>query len=294
MKPTDVFFEIVKEATPAVIARYLTDRVSRGALLGGAAGATHGLMNRQEGESGWAAGIRGAIRGAAVGGGISAAGRAYRDTRLLNPEMGAGAAIGGTLRRAGEGIKRFGKRQIHGFTGAYADKPGAIGMRGSEEAKRRLDLFEKRFKDEAAYATSRGRDTSRLAEELANKKQELAEWGARGDAAQAAGITSIPGVVKGLAKRPGQTAKALKDEVTGGSKKGLVLAVGVPAAFAAPEIMKGDESAAGGYTVGQKVRRLAGNVAGGVATAGLPVVPQLLAGGAIEGVSGGRRRGGRA
>lgn len=286
MNPTDVFLEIVKEAGPAHLARYLTDRVGRTAVLGAAAGAAHGVATRQEGESGWSAGVRGALRGGALAGGVAAVGRGYRDTRLLDPTASAGGAVVGTLRRAGQGIKRFGQRQLHGFTGSHTGKPGAIGMRSSEEAGRRIDLLEKRFADEAAHAKSMGKSTDALKRELADSKKELQQWGQRGDAADAAGITSIPGVVKGLIKKPGATAKALKDEVVGGSNANAMMAVGVPVAFAAPEVLRGDESAEGGRTVGQKLRRLGGNIAGGVATAGLPFAPQILAGGALESASG--------
>jgi hypothetical protein len=245
------------------------------------------------GEDGAAVGaLKGGLRGAAVGAGASALGRGYSDTRLLNPTLSATQAVGATAKRIGEGVKRFGQRQLHGFTGAYADKPGQIGLRSTQEAKNRIDLLMKRKADLA----SRGELTDKTREAIASKIRELREWGREGDQALKAGITNLPGIVKGLATKPGQTVKAMGREITGGAGVlgGGALAVGAPVAIAVPDLARGDESASGGRTMRQKLVNLGSNVAGGAAVAGLPLVPQIAGGVAIDELANrtlGRRRG---
>jgi hypothetical protein len=147
-------------------------------------------------------------------------------------------------------LSDFAKRQAHGFTGKFQGS-----MTAPLERKRELLKL-------------RGADPSKVlgvTEDLARRQRSMK-----------AGITSIPGLAKGLVKAPGTTAKSLYREGMGG-KKGLAFAVGLPAAMAAPDLAKGDESATGGRTVGQKLLRHGGSTAGFMLAGGLPIIPQMMA-----------------
>lgn len=283
MDAYDVFYEeVTKSATTARAltraARWLTDSPARTALVGAGVGAAHGAVTAGD-EGVGAAALRGGLRGAAVGGAAGGLGRAYRDTRLLDPSLSAGAAVGATAKRIGEGVKNFGKRQLHGFTGAYGDDAAAIGMRSSGEAKKRMSLESLRARDQVQH----GEMTAKGLKKLKERQRSHREWGQAGDAALKAGITSLPGVAKGIATKPLATAKALgKDMVGGGGMQGAAMAVGLPLAIAAPDLARGDESAEGGRSIRQKLVGVGSGLAGGMLTAGVPVLPQLVGGVAVD------------
>jgi hypothetical protein len=225
------------------------------------------------------AAIKGGLRGAVVGGAAGALGRAYRDTRLLNPTLSAGAAVGETAKRIGQGIKNFGKRQIHGFTGAYSDQAGEIGLRSRAAAAKKINLLRKRQAD----LLSRGELTDKAKKKLVEEAKRLREWGASGDAALKAGITNIPGIIKGLVKRPFSTMKAMgKDMVGKGDAVGTSIALGLPVAIAIPDLARGDESAQGGRSMRQKLVGVGSGLVGGALTSGVPVIPQLVGGVAVD------------
>lgn len=146
----------------------------------------------------------------------------------------AGGAVGGALL----GRSNFGKRQIHGLTGAFANT--------------------------AAEAAAIGLDAT----------------------AHAQGISSIPGIARGLANSQtrGATARNLGSFMLHGGAPGGSLKqrafnytmAGLPVAMAVPGLMRGDESATGGQTRTQKVLNLGLNTAGSVLTAGMPIVPQMI------------------
>lgn len=265
-------------ATKAIgqAARWLTDSPHRAAVLGAGVGATQGVMNRGDDGSITAA-LRGGLRGAAVGGAAGGLGRMHRDTRLLNPTLGQGQAVGETAKRIGGAAKRFGQRQLHGLTGAYSSTPGAIGMRGSEQAAKELRLHHRRILDETAHGASPKRLKA-----LGEKLKDIESQGHAGDAATKAGITSLPGVAKGMATKPIATAKALGRTMIGGSGTGAAIAVGLPLAIAAPDLARGDESSRGGRSVKQKLFGVGSGLAGGMLTAGVPVIPQLVGGTAVD------------
>jgi hypothetical protein len=273
--------EIEKVAAPmgglVRAARWLSDSPSRTALITGAAGAAHGAYReRQEGGSGVGGALRGGAQGAALGGAAAGVGRAYRDTRLLNPTLGAGQAITATAQRMGQGVKRFGQRQWHGLTGAYATQPGEIGLRSGATAKQKIHLERLRLEDRLRGASPEQR--LRLHEKSMGRRGALREEGQRGDRALAAGVTSLPGIARGIVTQPKATARALWQEAGGGSPLGAALMFGVPTALAAPDLLRGDESATGGRTKTQKVLGLGATLATGAAIGGLPIIPQTLAG----------------
>jgi len=283
MSTREAFLEQLKSAAAAQTlarsaGRWLTDSAARTALVGAGVGAAQGaLMHGDEGVG--SAALKGGLRGAAIGGAVGGAGRAYRDTRLLPPTLSSGQAVGATIGRIGEGAKRFGQRQIHGFTGAYGDRAADIGLRSRGEAGRRIHLLRLRQDDMKAH----GELTDRTKKKLVEKAKNLQDWGRRGDAARKAGITSLPGVVSGLATTPVATAKALgRDMLSGGGLTTAGMAMGVPLAIAAPDLARGDESAQGGRSMRQKLVGVGSGLVGGALTAGVPVLPQVVGGIAVD------------
>jgi len=278
-------FEIEKIAAPLGLlargARAFTESPMRTAIATGGVGAAHGAYkSHQEGGSALGGAIRGGAQGAALGGGAAMAGRAYRDTRLLNPGMGAGKAVWGTVQRMGQGVKHFGQRQLHGATGAYADRAGEIGMRSTAHSNKKIDLLKRRLDDQLKHTS--GPKADALRQKFEGARDGLLREGAQGDAAIKAGITSIPGVAKGLVRDPRGTGKALWNATTGGSRAGMAMGVGLPLALSAPDLMRGDESAQGGRSMTQKLVGTGAMVGGGMLTAGLPIIPQMAAGMGID------------
>ncbi len=198
------------------------------------------------------------------------------------------------MSRMGSGAKRFLQRQRHGFTGAYANEPGRIGLRSSARAAEKTDLLKRRLQDELSVPRSAASKKKLLAKHR-EKLEELAQEGRMGDEALRAGITSIPGIAKGMVRNPKATSKAMWKDVTGGGGLGgTAMAVGLPLAITAPELARGDESDKGGKTLRQKLMETGALTAGGIATAGLPILPMMAAGAGMDtaGVSLAKRLGG--
>lgn len=268
---------------PASVLRALETSVHNGPLhgaaLGAGAGALIGAASGEEGNRASSA-FRGAIRGAAIGGVTGAVGQAAHDRRLLSPSIGAGEALRGGIADVARVPVRFAKRQLHGFTGAYADRPGEIGLRSTATAHGDIDKLRRRLEHRVRSASPEER--TRLVKEFEGHRNNLLADGLRGDAALAAGVTNMPGIVRGLRHDPKNTLKALWRESTGGSRRGTALSVGVPLVLSAPDIARGDERDVGGRSMRQKVVGLGTNLAGGVVTSGLPAVPQLVGGVAFD------------
>ena len=156
-------FEIEKSAAPlsqlaARAGRALSKSPARTAVMGAGVGAAHGAAtaDTSRGESRLGKALGGAVKGGIVGGAVGGAGRAYRDTRLLNPGMSGGKAVGATVKRMGGGIKRFGQRQWHGLTGAHAKDPGKIGLRSTATAEKKKTLARLRHADELKHVKTPG------------------------------------------------------------------------------------------------------------------------------------------
>lgn len=268
-------------ATPLVSAgRFLArHRHVTSAAVGAGVGAGLGAAQAPEGDR-----LHGAIRGAALGAGLGAGGsiaqRAVHDTRLLSGSpLTTGQALTGTARRFGEGFNRFVKRQVHGITGAYAN-PAQTGIHSSVVAAEKSDLVKRRLADQLKSVANP--EYAKHLQDVAHAEiQKLVEEGVRGDRALKAGVTSLPGVIRGLAsgKTRRGTAVALGHALTGGKlvSTGGALGVGLPLTLGAADVAKGDESATGGKTKMQKVLNTGSYVGAGVLTAGLPVGAQILA-----------------
>jgi len=263
------------------LARRLLKSPSSAAAVGAAGGAAIGggreaLRKKEPGEGGHLlrSTLRGAGAGAALGGGLAAGAGAVRDTRLLQAAKGdkstVAAGIKGTVGRAAKGVQQFGKRQIHGVTGKFKDSL-TDGLKG------KVHLEKLRIRDELKHVADPAQ-RKELLKQYKGTRRGLATELKSQNKAVAAGITSVPGVLKGMATSPLQTSKAMWDRGTGGgSKAGLAFGLGVPLAMAAPDLAKGDESGTGGASMKQKLVRHGGMVTTGMLTGGLPIIPGMIA-----------------
>lgn len=273
-----------KEASPLrALGRYLTESPARTALIGAGVGAVGGAAMAQPGE-GVEGALRGAVGGAAAGGLAGGTGRALRDTRLLaGRPLGVGETVLETGRRFGRNVEQGVKRQIHGLTGAYAD-PAQTGIRSSHTAAEHVKLLRARAKDQAQGASPQKAKQIQLA--LEKSVAAAQADGRQGDVALRAGVTSLPGVVRGLAgPRRLQTLKALGSEMTGPSgllSAGGALGVGLPVASGVADIAAGDESSVGGRSLPQKVMGMGTNVGVGALTSGMPFLSGVAVNGTVD------------
>lgn len=272
--------ELQKVAAPPLLSQaghFLRQSPLRTAAIGAGVGAVGGALANPEDRLGGA--TRGAVLGGAVSGAAAGGARALRDTQLLaGKPLTAGQTVAETAKRIGGGAAAFGKRQVHGLTGAFSD-PAKTRIRSSVEAARQQKIMGARLVDDLRFARS-PEHAGRIKQKAEAAGKSLKEWGESGDRALAAGITSAPGVVRGLAssKTRKETLGALKEEVMGGRGAGgagraaaLGLGVGLPVVAGLHDISKGDESAQGGRTKTQKAMNLATNVGVGALTMGMPL-----------------------
>lgn len=264
---------------PLQIARFMTQSPLRGAAIGAGVGAgTAALQHNEDGSR--KSLLRGAVRGAALGGAAAGLGRAYRDTRLLDPSASALGAMGQTVKRLGTDVANFGRRQVHGFTGHY--NPEAIGMHGVAHSERKVDLLKRRLADDVKHAPQRAAELEKDFEAQAASTRAA---GAQAQRLRDAGLSTIPGTAKALWNRStrGEALRAMGSTISaGGGAGGAAMTVGIPLALQAPSLMRGDESAQGGPTLKRKLLSLGGSIAAGSMVAGLPVIPQLVAGTALD------------
>lgn len=179
-------------------------------------------------------------------------------------------SLGGFLSRgarsAGRAVKEFGQRQAHGFTGHYGDSL-TTGLKRKEKK-----LLKKMMGSDGKKLTKlRG-----ALKDTVTRRHEM-------EAARKAGITSLPGLAKGLKSDAAGTGKALLKHQTGGTGVGRAMTFGVPAAFAASDLRKGDESEDGGKTIGQKLVTHGTRFGAGLATGSLAFVPGMVTASALEG-----------
>lgn len=263
-----------------------------GAGLGAAAGVGREALGGGDQKNYLGAALRGAAVGGAVGGAAGGLGRAAHDTMLLNPQLrGAGDVAKATAQRMGQGVSNFAQRQFHGLTGfgskdpAYLDRIGLAGSNTSLARNRRVNL---RAENAAKFNPGKA---EKIFGEAADTARGIAEEGAVGDRLRALGMTSAPGSIKAMATNPREASKAIWHQLRSGGKLGIAAGVGLPALTTAAEVAKGDESARGGQTVGEKVLRGGASVGGGLLFGGLPIAANMVAGGLTEAAAGaaGRR-----
>lgn len=256
-----------------------------GAGLGAAAGAGREAFRAPE-ERNY---LRGALRGGAAGLGAGAVvghgGAAMRNTMLLRPELsGFGNIAKATGQRIGTDASHMAQRQFHGLTGyggrdaAYLDR---IGIAGTHTARQEADLARKQFMDRVPRGGHSHEDILAHTQHL----QGIREQGAVAQKFRDLGMTSLPGAAKAVVTNPREASKAIWNQMTGGGgtlgKVIGVTGVAMPAALGARDIARGDESATGGRTVGEKVLGTAADVGTGLLTAGMPLGAGAIAGGLI-------------
>ncbi len=272
--------------------RYIANNPSMvtgiGAGLGAASNvAREALRGDQQPKNYLGAGIQGALVGGLAGGSVAGLGRAAHDVHLLHPEIsGAKELATGTAKHIGEGVSNFAQRQFHGLTGygagdnKYLDR---IGMSGRGSAAEHAKLLNLRATDLATHSPGQAAKAEKALHE--GVKAVHAE-GELGQKFRDLGMTSAPGAVRGLATNPQEASKAIWNQLRSGGRLGVAAGVGIPALAAAQDISKGDERAHGGRGIGEKVLRAGANVGGGLLFSGIPIVPQMVAGGLAESAAG--------
>lgn len=276
--------ELEKLASPLSSARNLASRgvrwmteygPARGAMVGAGAGAVGGAAT-SDSDDRFRGAVTGALGGGLLGAGAGAFGRAVRDVKLMNPQMGTRQAAAQAARNVGTGIKNFGKRQIHSVTGAYRDQAGEIGIHGMDRARKRVNLEKLRLEDRLARNTGGAANADKLREESQRRIQGFLEEGERGQRLLDANATSLWGLTKGLiGKDRGRVARTLvKDSL--GSPGAAAMTIGAPLAFNAPDILRGDESSEGGKSLGNKLMSTGAQIGASVLGAGVPLVGQSL------------------
>lgn len=253
----------------------------RTGLMGAGVGAAGGAVSGAASEDGSAVGgaLRGALVGGALGAGGGAVARSAQNAKLLNPSLTNTQALGQVGKNIGQGLKDFGTRQVHGLTGLKGD---SVRDTVHRKATRSRQLLKARLNKDLAGASPEQR--AKLLEQYKKDMASVRSNHARDMGALDAGITSLPGIAKGLVRDPKATAKAMWDRSTGGTRTGAAMTVGLPAAFTAPELLKGDESATGGKSIGQKLVNVGTAMGAGVATGGLGFIPGMVGWTALEGI----------
>lgn len=256
-----------------------------GAGLGMAAGLGREALSNNPNKNYLGAGLQGAAMGGLLGGAGAGIAHAARDTMLLRPELkGVGQVAMGTAQHIGQGVSNFAQRQFHGLTGygakdtAYLDR---IGISGSGTAQAQNRLVNMRAENLAKHNPAQTESIFAKAHDAAVAN---AHEGAMGDRYRALGMTSVPGTLRSAATNPRETAKMVWDQARSGGSLGLAMNVGLPAVAAAPSLMRGDESASGGQTMGEKVMRAGSSVGAGFLFGGVPLAAGNIAGSVAEGI----------
>jgi hypothetical protein len=259
------------------VGRFLSEAPAQTALISSLGGAAVGAAQNEDNRLGGALG--GAWRGALAGGLAGGLGRTYRDARLLNPQLGGVRAV---AKHVGGELADFGRRTIHGLTGAY--NPAEIGMTSTRSALKEGDLLLRRAQDQLKHVTDPAERQQILDSAMASVRAAR-EAGLQGDKAIEMGVTSLPGTVKALAsgKTRGDAAKYLgKQMIGGGGPAGVLMGVGLPLGFGTYDLMQGDESASGGRSIPQKLVNLGAGTATGAFMGGMPMGAQFAAGMGID------------
>ena len=290
-------------------ARFIAKSPGSTALIGAGLGAAtnvgrEALRSDGQPKNYLGSAIRGGVAGGVAGGALGLGGGAVRDTMLLNPQLrGAGNIAKATAQRAGTGISNMAQRQFHGLTGyGSGDKAylGRIGISGNQAAANQARLLNLRATDDIehlwkgwkpsgakgaiANMADQGRraaQEAKITDNLAAQVRGLHSHGEAGQRLMDLGMTSAPGAVKALATNPRAAAKAIWQQQTGGGGAlgtGMAaLGIGSSVYSGVKDIRKGDESAQGGRTVGEKAMRMGAGIGGNLLFGGLPMGAQMVA-----------------
>lgn len=248
---------------------------------------------------------RGRLTGAGIGAGVGAVGGAASDSEdrlggalrgaLLGGAVGTGAGQLATTQGRRQ-VKTIGQRQLHGMTGyvprTQAQKARGVGFSGKGLSKsERVNALKNMGIDVGSVGSNKAMDIRNAMERQSitknlptNWRKSLAKFDvmseqAKREAAEK-GLTSIPGVMKGMVKNPIGTLR------TGGIAQGpLGVALGaVPAAAAFPGAISG-EGYGKEYSDKGGIGRLVGENLGYTALGATPLAP-LMVGGALAGKAG--------
>lgn len=261
-----------------------------GAITGAAGGAALNVgreaLSGKEDKNYLGAALHGAALGGAAGGALGHAGRTAKDLQLGFSGR-AGAQVGKNLQGAqlaketakelGHQAKQFGQQQIHGFTGGGKGRAGEIGLKGKEWGARQTELLKARQAQELAGATPAA--AAKIKGGYAKKLKTVAEDAATGQSKIDTGVDNLAGVAKGLWNKGtrGKTLGAIKEHGIGASTGAKLMSVGIPGALTAADLAKGDESAQGGRSIGQKLVGGAVDMGTGVLTGGMGMLPSMAA-----------------
>lgn len=261
----------------------------------------------QQAKSGLSAASRGRLAGAAIGAGLGgvAGGATDKENQtggaLRGAVMGGLAGLGAGQLSTGAGrqqVKRFGQRQLHGMTGymprTSQQRAGGIGWAGkgmsTDDRIKSLESIgvnvgKKVAPGGKAEAVQKAMDSQSIVKSLPKGvRRRLAQADVASSEAQRyaaeTGLTSLPGVAKGLVTRPLKTMKA---GFVSQGPTGMALAA-VPAAMAVPSMAKG-EGAGEGYSGPGGVGKFVGENIGYTALGAVPFAP-MVAGAALAGKAG--------
>lgn len=259
-----------------------------GAAAGGVIGGVRAYRQAREqgatGQEALAGSIGGAGRGALVGG-------------------AAGALAGGVAGHLSPGLgekltqtpyagapARFGQRQVHAVTG-WEPKGGIEAIRGGAwQAKQNLAGAQAKAVSDVAKREAKGLPADKV--RAAANDLHIAQADRAASAAQAgqdAGLTSIPGYVKALAKDPkGTISKGLKEQWHGAGPGVKALTVGLPALGAAQAALS--DEGPDGPGKAERIGRGLLPAAAGMASGQLPFAGQVLVGGAAGAIGAGAGR----
>lgn len=272
--------ELVKTANVGrLMMRYTRPLVARaGAIPGAVVGAGLGAGTGVAGEALSGGNNYGgaALRGAAIGGlagGVSGGTIAKaKDINILTGKRGLELAkeMGSRTRQR---LSQFGKAQVHGLTGwkPKGGGPEALGLANRNRGRDQARIALARGKERIEGVTD-AKKLQKLRASSIGATREALRRGEMGEEVYQAGLTSIPGVVKGLVRDP---KKTLGTAYRAAKAQGLKGAIGIPAALGAAEIAGGTEATevGGGFV---------GDVAGMGLAGAMPILPQTVAWSALS------------
>lgn len=283
--------ELWKLGAPSILPARLSSVLSSagalggiGAGVGGVAGAVHGGVKNYRAAKAEGADTRGALLHGAMG----AAGGVGKGA-LIGAGVGGVAGAGASLANAGKAeavraaltdrsaFARFGQRQVHGVTGAVPQ--GGLGKLRMDAADRADQLKSLTARLEAdphsmqpgIIDRARGLDAKTVGAKALERAQQSA---GAAQAAQDAGLTSVPGLIKSLAKSPKDTMRlAWNHQMHGadGTTKAMMAASGLGVAQTAANREEGESRL-------HHAGRVVGSVAGtglNVLTGGMPQMTQM-------------------
>ncbi len=284
--------ELWKLGAPSILPARLSSVLSSagalggiGAGVGGVAGAVHGGVKNYRAAKAEGADTRGALLHGAMG----AAGGVGKGA-LIGAGVGGVAGAGASLANAGKAeamraaltdrsaFARFGQRQVHGVTGAVPQ--GGLGQLKMDAAVRAEQLKSLTSRLEAdphsiqpgIIDRARGLDAKTVGAKALERAQQSA---GAAQAAQDAGLTSVPGLIKSLkdngAKKTMGLAWDHQMHGADGTTKAMMAASGLGVAQTMANREEGESHL-------HHAGRVAGSVAGtglNVLTGGIPQMTQM-------------------